>query len=77
MMRHLILTLIQVTSLIVAMTLLLVITVKPVQASAMNSVSANDGEQAEEVTWVCLALVGGAAILAVGMWMARLRRLLS
>jgi hypothetical protein len=77
MMRHLILTLTQLTSIVIAITLLLVTTVEPVQASEMNPVSANDGELTEEATLVILALVGGTAILAGGMWMAKLRRMLS
>jgi hypothetical protein len=69
--------LIRVTSIIVALALLLAVFVSPAQASAAVHAPADNGEQAEDTGLICLALVSGTAILAAGMWMGKLRRMLS
>ena len=80
MMHHLI----RVTGLIIALTLLLVVVVGPAQASEGRvgqsktvTISDEDVEQAEDAALVCLALVGGTALLAGGVWIGKLRRMSS
>jgi len=75
---------IRVTSIVITSTLLLAVAVGPVQAhqerprhSEAASVSTDEGEQAEDTPLVCLALVGGTALLAGGVWMRKLRNMLS
>jgi hypothetical protein len=75
-MCHLTFALIRVTSFIIALTLLLVIFVGPARASAMSPAPACSGEQPEDTGLVCLVLVGGTAILAGGVLMGKLRRML-
>ena len=69
--------LIRVTGIIIALTLLLAVFVRPAQASETITAPADDGEPAEDTGLVCLALVGGTAILAGSVWMEKLRRMLS
>jgi hypothetical protein len=69
--------LIRATAIIIALTLLLTLSVRPAQASDTVHAPVDNGEQAEDTGLVCLALVGGTAILAAGMWMGKLRRMLS
>jgi hypothetical protein len=69
--------LIRVTGIIIALTLLLAVFVRPAQASDTIHTPADNGDQTEDTVLVCLALVGGTAILAAGMWMEKLRRMLS
>ena len=75
-MRHLI----RGTAFIVAMTLLLAIVVGCAQAHQTRPghgmpASADNADRAEDTALVCLALVGGTALLAGGVWIGRLRRL--
>ena len=76
--------LIRVTGSIITLTILLAIVVGTAQAhqagpgqSEATSVSSDDGEPAEDSPLVCLALVGGTALLAGGVWMGKLRGMLS
>jgi len=80
MMRHFIRT----TGILITLTLLLVAAVGPVQAcqirpgqSDVAFVPTDDAEQVEDTALVCLALVGGTALLAGGVWMRTVRRMLS
>jgi len=73
--------LIRVTGLIIALTLLLALVVGCAQARQERSgqrlsASAGSGERTEDTALVCLALAGGTVLLAGGVWMAKLRRLL-
>lgn len=73
--------LVRVTGFIIALTLLLALVVGCTQARQERSgqrlsVSAGNGERTEDTALVCLALVGGTVLLAGGVWMAKLRRLL-
>jgi hypothetical protein len=72
--------LIRVTGIAIALTLLLAVAVGPVQArqaepwpSQAASVSTDEDERAEDTPLVCLALVGGTALLAGGVWVRKLR----
>ncbi|HET91764.1 MAG TPA: hypothetical protein ENN99_13660 [Chloroflexi bacterium] len=47
------------------------------QADGVSSHLAKPAESADEAALACLALVGGAALLAVGMFADRIRCLLS
>jgi succinate dehydrogenase hydrophobic anchor subunit len=69
--------LIRVTGIVIALTLLLAVFVRPAQASNTIHAPTDNGDQAEDTVLICLALVGGTAILAAGMWMEKLRRMLS
>jgi hypothetical protein len=69
--------LIRATGIIIALTLLLALFVKPAQASSIIHAPVDNGEQVEDMGLICLALVGGTAILAAGMWASKLRRMLS
>jgi hypothetical protein len=69
--------LIRIAGIVIALTLLLAVFVRPAQAGDTIHAPADNGEQAEDTGLVCLALVGGTAILAAGMWMSKLRRTLS
>ena len=69
--------LIRVIGIVVALTLLLAVFVRPAQAGDTIPTPANNGDQTDDTGLVCLALVGGTAILAAGMWMEKLRRMLS
>ena len=73
---------IRVTGIAVALTLLLVVAVGPVQAhragprpseDAAVSTDTDKEERAEDTPLVCLALVGGTALLAGGVWIRKLR----
>ncbi len=69
---------IRIAGIIVVLTLLLVVFVSPAQASEMAPVAIADNEQPQEVGGlVCLALVGGTALLAGGMLLGKLRSMLS
>lgn len=86
-MRHLI----RVTGFIITLALLLAVVVGSSQAcqerhelgkamlvfTEFTEVSTDDGEQVEDTALVCLALVGGTALLAGIVWMRKLRRMLS
>ena len=76
--------LIRVAGIVITLTLLLAVAVGPVRAhqarprhSEAASVSADEDERAEDTPLVCLALVGGTALLAGGVWMGKLRGTLS
>ena len=71
---------IRVAAFIVAMTLLLAIIVGCAQAYQAKpgrgiSTPSDSTDRAEDTALVCLALVGGTALLAGGVWIGRLRRL--
>lgn len=73
--------LIRVAGFIIASVLLLTVVVglayDPQARHAQGEVAPTptDGsEQAEDTTLVCLALVGGTALLAVNVWLRKLRR---
>jgi len=71
----------RVTGIIISLTLLLAVAVgpgyarqaKPRQGEAIPAVK-DHAEQAEDTALVCLALIGGTALLAGGVWMEKLRR---
>lgn len=72
------------TGVVVVVALLLAVAVAPALARrarpgqrAAAAVSTGDAEGAEDTAWVCLALVGGTALLAGSVWVAKIRRLLS
>jgi hypothetical protein len=72
--------LIRVAGIAIALTLLLAVAVGPVQAhqagprhSAAAPASTDEDERAEDTPFVCLALVGGTALLAGGVWIRKLR----
>ena len=67
--------LIRITGIIIALTLLLTAFVRPAQAGGAVSVATDATEQPEDTGLVCLALVGGVAILAGGVLMGMMRRL--
>jgi hypothetical protein len=74
--------LVRVTACIIVATLLLAAIVGCAQArqakpGQIRPVSAGDAERAEDTPWVCVALVVGTALLAGGVWMRKLRRMLS
>jgi hypothetical protein len=73
--------LVRVTCLLVSIVLLSILFVGPVYAGQDVNGLADpihpDGEPAEEPALVFLALVGGTAMLAGGMWMEKLRDMLS
>jgi len=70
--------LIRITGIIVVLVLLLAVFVSPAQAGGMAPVSTVGDQQSQEVGGlVILALVGGTAILAGGVLMAKLRSMLS
>ena len=77
-MRHLMC----VAGLITTLTLLLASVAAPACAHPATTgqdsadPASNDSEQAEDTILVCLALVGGAALLAGSVWIGRLRRML-
>jgi hypothetical protein len=75
---------IRVTGIVIALTLLLAVAVGPVEAhqarprhNAAAPVSTDEDERAEDTPLVCLALVGGTALLAGGVWIRKLRGTLS
>jgi hypothetical protein len=74
--------LVRVTACIITVTLLLAAVVSCAQArqarpGQIRPVSTGDAERAEDAPWICLALVLGTALLAGGVWMRKLRRMLS
>ena len=75
--------LVRVTGFIITLTLLLAVVVGLAQVHQTRSwqseavpVSSDDTAQVEDTALVCLALVGGTALLAGAMWMSKLRRML-
>jgi len=58
---------------IIAITLLLGIIAKSAQADGTDP-AATEAQQANGAPLVCLALVGGTALLAGGAWLGMLRR---
>ncbi len=62
---------------ILLLCLLLVVFTEPAQASGVVPVSTNHNADGDELALVSLALVGGAVILAVGLWIGKLWRTLS
>ena len=75
--RHLI----RLTGAIITVTVLLAVVAGTAQADHARSggslsPSTEGRERAEDATAVCLALVGGTALLAGGVWAAKLRKLL-
>jgi hypothetical protein len=71
--RHLI----RSTVTIITLSLLLAVLVSPAQADGTIFGSVGTDEQPEDTGLVCLALVGGTAILAGAVLMGKLRRTLS
>ena len=72
--RHLI----RLTGIIITVTILLAVVAGTAQAGHVRSEGSSspstDGhERAEDATAICLALVGGTALLAGGVWAAKLR----
>lgn len=74
---------IRTIGLIITLVLLLVVVVGSAQASEVGyeqsevaPLSTDEAEGAEDAALVCLALVGGAVLLAGGVWVRRLRRML-
>ena len=72
--------LIRVTGIIITLTLLLAVFVEPACArqarhepGETTPISSDDKEQVEDTALVCLALIGGTALLAGGVWMRKLR----
>ena len=78
---HLILYLVRGLCVLVSLVLLLIVFVSPAYAGQDINALADpvhpEGEPAEEPALVFVALVGGTAMLAGGMWMAKLRGMLS
>jgi hypothetical protein len=78
---HLILCLVRATCVLVSIVLLLIVFVSPAYAGQDVNGLADpvhpEGEPAEEPALISLALVGGTAMLAGGMWMEKLRDMLS
>jgi outer membrane murein-binding lipoprotein Lpp len=74
--------LVRVTACVIVATLLLAAVASCAQArqarpGQIRPVSTGDAERAEDAPWICLALVLGTALLAGGVWMRKLRRMLS
>jgi hypothetical protein len=68
----------RIAGIVVVLALLLAVFVNPAQASETTPVSSTgDGQPQEAGGLVCLALVGGAALLAAGMLLGKLRSMLS
>jgi hypothetical protein len=67
----------RLTGIIIALTLTLTLFVSSAQAGKIVSVSAITGEQPEDTGLVCLALVGGVAILAGSVLMSMVHRMMS
>jgi hypothetical protein len=73
--------LIRLTGTIITVTVLLAVVATTAQAGHAGSggspsPSTDGHERAEDTTAICLALVGGTALLAGGVWAAKLRKLL-
>ena len=69
-----------VAGIIVVLVLLLAVFAEPghrPSGPAGHTGRAEDAAQGENPAFVCLALVGGTALLAGGAWVGRLRRLVS
>ncbi len=47
------------------------------EANQASRPATDDTEQVDEATLICLALVGGTALLAGGVWMGQMRRMLT
>ncbi|MFQ6099973.1 MAG: hypothetical protein ACE5OS_01900 [Anaerolineae bacterium] len=79
MVRHLI----RVTGVLVTLTLLLAVVAGAARCGeagrGANEASSTIGsvERTDDTPLVCLALVGGAALLAGGVWMGQMRRMLT
>jgi len=76
--------LIRMMGFIITLALLLAVVVMPAQAhqaragqSEVAYVSTDDADRVEDTALVCLALVGGTALLAGIVWVRKLRRMLS
>ena len=67
----------RVTGIIIALVLLLTVFVDSAQASQTVHASADDDDPADDMALICLSLVGGTAILAGGVWLRKLRGMLS
>lgn len=70
----------RVAGIVITLALLLAVAVGPAHArqttprqGEATAVSTDEGEQGEDTPLVCLALVGGTAVLAAGVWMRKLR----
>jgi hypothetical protein len=78
---QLILYLVRAACIFVSVVLLLIVFVGPVYAGQDGNILADpvrpEGEPADEPALIFLALVGGTAMLAGGMWMDKLRDMLS
>ena len=69
--------LIRMTGVVIALALLLAVFVSPAQASEMVHNPVEDSDQVDDTALICLALVGSTAIMAGGLWMGKLQRILS
>jgi len=81
MMRHFVRATSTIITLAITLAVLLAVVVGLAQAHQVRPgpgkvTSADDAEQAEDTALVCLALVGGTALLAGVVWMRKLRWLL-
>jgi signal transduction histidine kinase len=75
-MRHLVPATVTVVTVIITLTVLLVVMARPAQADQgeMAPDSTDDVSPEEDSAVVCLALVGGTALLAGGVWIKNLSR---
>jgi signal transduction histidine kinase len=73
-MRHLVPATVTVVTVIVTLTVLLVVMARPAQADRGEEAPdpTDDGSSVEDSALVCLALVGGTALLAGGVWIKNL-----
>ena len=71
MVRYLLVTI----TVIIALALLLAIFAGSAQARAATPVAVNDAGQVDGTALICLALVGGTALLAGAVWVGMLRRI--
>lgn len=65
------------TGVIIVFVLLLAIFLGSAQASQTVHAPVDDDNPAGDMGLVCLSLVGGTAILAAGVWLRKLRTMLS
>ena len=68
---------IRVAGIIITLVVLLAVVGGLAQAGHATPVPVGDAERAGDMALVCLALVGGTALLAGGVWVGKLRRMLS
>ena len=71
MVRYLLVTI----AVIIALALLLATFAGPAQARAATPAAIDDAGQVDGAALICLALVGGTALLAGAVWVGMLRRI--